>query len=64
MTDTDRLIGAFFAAAMTAKHPDPTLDAFFVHYDSCLAGLVEREVKAAAMKEEQIQAAHKAAWGS
>ena len=44
-------------------HAAPQLDDFFGYYDACLAGLVDREARAAVLKEERIQAAHKKAWG-
>ena len=63
MNDTDKLIAAIFAASMTARRTEPDVAAFFSYYESCIAGLIDRESAAAEAKAERTAQAHKAAWG-
>ena len=62
MDDTDRLIAAFFAAAMSVKQTEPNLTDFFAHYDACVSGIEARERAAMQAKQNQTEEAHSRLW--
>ncbi len=63
MNDTDKLIAAIFAAAMTAKESHSGPRDFFACYDACVGEIRAREAVANAEQVVRDIAAQKKAWG-